>query len=274
MSDKSKNTSWTKMGVSLALAILMGLVGLKICTVIGVTYTNLASKAVWNYEKWFFLPRNEYINNEGKILQTLGVISTIIIVMFIFALFVPFSDLDWWDWRTWIGILQFLLLGTSAGILIFFLIIYSESLSHYRGFFEIFGGEMCSTTGTIFGTFIGTLSGIVTGIIVYFRIGEDRDSWDIIITALLISFFGLIVGRVFFKNGLLVSSPLIVPIALIGYIAGEAIGKWVVEWAEIRRIRKEEREEEKRRISEIKAKYEQYKREGYEPDKELEDMLK
>jgi len=47
-----------------------------------------------------------------------------------------------------------------------------------------------------------------------------------------------------------------------------------LEKQKIRREEERRRLEEERRISELKAKYEQYKREGYKPDEDLEEMLK
>ncbi|MCD6255993.1 MAG: hypothetical protein J7J44_06960 [Deltaproteobacteria bacterium] len=47
-----------------------------------------------------------------------------------------------------------------------------------------------------------------------------------------------------------------------------------LEKQKIRREEERRRLEYKRRIKELKAKYEQYKREGYTPDKDLEEMLK
>ena len=47
-----------------------------------------------------------------------------------------------------------------------------------------------------------------------------------------------------------------------------------LEKQKIRREEERRRLEKERRISELKAKYEQYKREGYAPDKDLEEMLK
>jgi hypothetical protein len=80
--------------------------------------------------------------------------------------------------------------------------------------------------------------------------------------------------------GVVVVVCVVIAVKAGGKIAGQAkesMDRKRREKVESERIRREEerrRLEYKRRIKEVKAKYEQYKREGYKPDKNLEEMLK
>jgi hypothetical protein len=138
-------------------------------------------------------------------------------------------------------------------------------------------------TGTLFGLFIGIISGLAIGIIVGFMKEDFLKRFTI--SVMIFGIVGVIIGGFFYNNGFIVSLPIVPAFASIGYAIGVPIKEKAGQRAEIkrreelereRRIREEERRrlEYEQKIKGYKSKYEQYKREGYKPDSDLEEMLK
>ena len=240
-------------------AVVFGVVGVMVCALMGSYYENLASNAIWT--------RPPYIggwhpNDVANLFGNIGFISFTTIIAMCFS-FIPWEiEEDGIKREEGMPLLFAFLFGFIGSVFIWTLIILA-----------ITGLPL---NGISFSSLLGVISGATIS-----GVNKKSIRFSIIVSGI----FWAIIGGIFYNNGFIVSLPIVLAFTSIGYTIGVPLKEKVERRVEIKRreelerkwrIREEERRrlEYERRIKEVKAKYEQYKQEGYKPDSDLDEMLK
>lgn len=231
-------------------AVVFGVVGMIVCMKVGQIYDGLSIKASWRFGDKSVMATNDV----ATIFDILGLLSSFIMFFSITMLFMKAFDSD-----IAYSILGSFIVGFISGLIFFAIIIL------------LFCKNSINVAGTSFGLFIGVITGLIIGI-------GARSILKLLNSIIICSILGIIIGRIFCSNGLIVCSPLLPAFASVGYAIGNPIAEKVEQKAE--RMRREElererirREEERRRleyvqkIREYKSKVEQWEREGYDVSK-------